>query len=217
MSNYKEKRKTIADSAKEAAVIIFSIVVAFSLDAWWEDVQVERDVIEVLRAVESEMDENFAALDASIEHHELIAKSIMDLREFGVMPDFTLEVYRSAVIEVEMFDASTGAVDTLSATGLLSEIKDPGLRLLLGSYAANLQDLNEQEIRAAEFRDAARRHLAGLGMRIWDVRDRDNIVNDVELLNLLTMRAVEEGNAIAAAQKLRNHIRKILARLEETI
>ena len=217
MSNYKEKRKTIADSAKEAAVIIFSIVVAFSLDAWWEDVQVERDVIEVLRAVESEMDENFAALDASIEHHELIAKSIMDLREFGAMPDFTLEVYRSAVIEVEMFDPSTGAVDTLSATGLLSEIKDPELRLLLGSYAANLQDLNEQETRAAEFRDAARRHLAGLGMRIWDVRDRDNVVNDVELLNLLTMRAVEEGNAVAAAQKLRDHIRKILARLEETI
>jgi hypothetical protein len=208
--------KSIVSSAKEAAVIIFSILVAFSLDAWWEGVQVERDVDDILQAVESEMAENFSTLDSTISHHEAISKSILDLREIGGIVDVTREVFRTAVIEVEVFDASTGALDTLSATGLLGEIKDAELRLLLGSYGALLQDLNEQETRAVEFRDAARRQIASLGVRIWDVRDRESPLENVEMLNLLTMRAVEEGNSVISARALQDHIRDILSRLEKT-
>jgi hypothetical protein len=80
-----------------------------------------------------------------------------------------------------------------------------------------LQDLNEQEVRAAELRDAVRRRVASIGFRMWETKDQQQAREDIETLNLLAMRAVEEINAIASARTLEEHIRKILDRLDESL
>jgi hypothetical protein len=215
MTDGSAARKSIAGSAKEAIVIIFSILVAFSLDAWWEDVQVDRDVEEILRAVQSEMSGNLENLDASIQHHSDIQLAIGNMLEESMSGDFTPGVVTTAVVDVEIFEPNSGAMDTLITAGLLGDVDDSELRLLLGSYAAVLQDLNEQEVRSAELRDAVRRRIASIGIRIWIPADQSEAREDNEALNLLAMRSVEENNSIASAQALQEHIRKILTRLEE--
>lgn len=217
MSNGTTTKKSFASSAKEAAVITFSILIAFSLDAWWEGVQVERDVQDILQAIEIELEGNLASLGTSSERHLAISDAISALLKDRASDGFEMEAFSGAVIELEVFEPVTGAVDTLVATGLLSEVGDADLRLLLGSYAALLQDLNEQETRAVEFRDAARRRIASLGIRIWDVEARGNATSDIEMLNLLLMRQVEENNAIASASALDAHIRKILIPLKDSL
>lgn len=217
MTNGEMQRGSFVNSAKEAAVIIFSILVAFSLDAWWEDAKIDRDVDEILRAVELEMSGNLESLGKTMNHHAAIAAATVTMREEALNGVFTPGTVNAAVVEVEIFEPNSGAMDTLIAAGLLGEVDDSELRLQLGSYAALLQDLNEQEVRAAELRNAARRRVASLGYRIWDPTDQSKVRDDIETLNLLAMRSVEENNSIESAQTLQEHIRKILLRLGEIL
>jgi hypothetical protein len=217
MTDGSATRKTLVSSAKEAAVIIFSILVAFSLDAWWDDVKTDREIGEILQAVESEMAGNIENLGASIQHHYDIQMAIEEMLKESVSGEFTSGIVTMAVVQVEIYEPNRGAMDTLITAGLLGEVDDSELRLLLGSYAALLQDLNEQEVRAAELRDAVRRRVASIGFRIWETKDQQQAREDIETLNLLAMRAVEEINAIASARTLEEHIRKILDRLDESL
>jgi len=216
MSNKNAMRGSFVNSAKEAAIIIFSILVAFSLDAWWESEKIDRDVQAILQVVSSEMIGNLESLDASIEHHRKISESITAMRRNVDVDSYTPEIFGTAVIDVEVYEPSSGAMDTLVSAGLLGEVDDTDLQLLLGTHTALLQDLHEKETRAVEFRDAARRRIASLGVRLWNAGDRAGVSKDITLNNLLLMRESEENAAISAAQTLQENIRKIITRLEET-
>ena len=194
----------------EAAAIVASILLAFAIDAWWNELQSDRAVGEVLKAVRSEMQFNLEALEISIIHHEEIVAAIETAQNNGTTDGLT----EKAVIDVEVFEPSTGALDTLVATGLISDIDDTDLRISLGAFARLAQDLNERESRAVEFRDAARRRIAEIGDPIWNQVDSGRIQSDVHMLNLLTMRQAEESEAIESARRLKNHISNILNQLD---
>ncbi len=108
-------------------------------------------------------------------------------------------------------------MDSLVATGLISDIDDTDLRISLGAFARLAQDLNERESRAVEFRDAARRRIAEIGDPIWNRTDSPRIQSDVHMLNLLTMRQAEESEAIESARRLKNHISNTLSQLESSL
>ena len=197
----------------EAAAIVASILLAFAIDAWWNELQSDRAVGEVLKAVRSEMQFNVEALGISIVHHEEIVAAIGTAQNNGTADGLP----RKAVINVEVFEPSTGALDTLVATGLISDIDNTDLRISLGAFARLAQDLNERESRAVEFRDAARRRIAEIGDPIWNQVDSERIPSDVHMLNLLTMRQAEEIEAIESARRLKNHISNILNQLDSSL
>ena len=197
----------------EAAAIVASILLAVAIDAWWNELQSDRAVGEVLKAVRSEMQFNIEALGISIVHHEEIVAAISTAQNNGTVAGLP----RKAVINVEVFEPSTGALDTLVATGLISDIDNTDLRISLGAFARLAQDLNERESRAVEFRDAARRRIAEIGDPIWNQADSGRISSDVHMLNLLTMRQAEENEAIESARRLKNHISNILNQLDSSL
>jgi hypothetical protein len=197
----------------EAAAIVASILLAFAIDAWWNELQSDRAVGAVLKAVRSEMQFNVEALGISIVHHEEIVAAIGTAQNNRTVPGLP----RKAVINVEVFEPSTGALDTLVATGLISDIDNIDLRISLGAFARLAQDLNERESRAVEFRDAARRRIAEIGDPIWNQADSERISSDVHMLNLLTMRQAEENEAIESARRLKNHISNILNQLDSSL
>jgi len=194
----------------EAAAIIASILVAFAIDAWWDSLQVDRKTREILEAVRLEMESNLATLQDSIAHHVDISEAI-DIAQDQMS---TVGVQNKALIDVEVFEPSTGALDTLIATGMLGELDDPALQISLGAFTGFARDLSERESRAVEFRDAARRRIAAIGEPIWSRVDSDRIQADVHHLNLLTMREVEEDAAIESARRLEDHLIKLLRQLE---
>ena len=194
----------------EAAAIVASILLAFAIDAWWNKLQSDRAVGEVLKVIRSEMQFNVDALAKSIIHHQEIVAAIETAQSNGTADGLT----EKAVINVEVFEPSTGALDTLVATGLISDIDDTDLRISLGAFARLAQDLNERESRAVEFRDAARRRIAEIGDPIWNQVDSGRIQSDVHMLNLLTMRQAEENEAIESARRLKNHVANTLNQLD---
>lgn len=196
----------------EAVAIIASILFAFGIDAWWDGVRADRETREILKAVQLEMDSNLAALRDSISHHLEIVAAI-DTAQDQMSSD---GVQFTAVIDVEVFEPNTGALDTLIAAGMLGEFKDPALQISLGAFSGFAKDLAERELRAVEFRDAARRRIAAIGEPIWDAADPGRVRSDVHMLNLLTMRQAEEAAAIESAQRLERHLLELLSQLQST-
>jgi len=196
--------------AVETSAIVASILFAFAVDAWWDDFQTDAKTQEILDAVRLEMESNLSNLRDSIAHHEEIVAAIRKAQRQGS----TMGLQPVAVIDVEVFEPNTGALDTLIATGMLGEIDDPELQISLGAFTSLATDLRERESRAVEFRDAARRRIASIGEPIWDNEDPESIQADVQMLNLLVMRASEETDAIASGKKLEAHLAGLLGQLE---
>ena len=195
--------------AVEASAIVASILSAFAVDAWWENVQADSKTEEILDAVRVEMVSNLSKLQESIAHHVEIVQAI----RIAQSQKSTLGVQPTAVIDVEVFEPNTGALDTLIAAGMLGEINDPELQILLGAFTGHAADLRERESRAVEFRDAARRRIAAIGERIWEIEDPDLVQTDVHMLNLLVMRAAEESDAITSGRRLEEHLVRLINQL----
>ena len=58
MSNELFSRRNIAELALEGAVVVISILIAFALDAWWNDRQLQQETAEDLAIVQFELSEN---------------------------------------------------------------------------------------------------------------------------------------------------------------
>lgn len=194
----------------EAAAIVASILLAFAIDAWWDDTQTDLATQEILDAVRLEMESNLSSLQGSISHHELIVEAIRQAQD----QKSAVGVLSVAVIDVEVFEPNTGAIDTLIATGMLGEIDDPELQILLGAFSSFATDLRERESRAVEFRDAARRRVAAIGDPIWEADGRNRVLGDVHVLNLLVMRSEEETDAIESGRRLEQHLTRLLSVLD---
>ena len=91
----------------EGAAIVASILLAFSIDAWWDNVQADINTKEILSAVRLEMESNLLSLQDSIENHTGIVEAVGVAQDQGSIDG----VLRSAVIDVEVFEPSTGALE----------------------------------------------------------------------------------------------------------
>jgi hypothetical protein len=197
----------------EASAIVASILLAFGIQAWWDGVQADLETQDILEAVRLDMESNLSNLRYSIAHHEEIVEAVRVAQD----QKSTVGVQETAVIDVEVFEPNTGALDTLIATGMLGDVDDPSLQISLGAFTGLATDLRERESRAVEFRDAARRRIAAIGEPIWNMADPVRVQSDVQMLNLLTMRQAEEIAAIESARRLENHLVKLLGQLDSML
>lgn len=196
----------------EGAVIVSSILLAFAIDAWWDQAKVNRDVVEILRLIEAEATSNLINLRESISHHEEIISAIDAAQE----ENSSAKQHFSAVVDVEVFEPSSDALETLVSTGLLAEVDDIELRIALSAFKGLVEDLEERESAALRFRDAARRRIAALGEVIYEDKPIDSLIYiDIEFLNLLTMRKTEESYAVSSGKRLEAHLQAIVDRLDE--
>jgi hypothetical protein len=196
----------------EGAAIIASILLAFAIDAWWDSVKAQSDTQEILNAVQLEMESNLAGLRESIDHHVEIVEAIRAAQNQASIKG----LISSSVLDVEVFEPSTGALDTLVTAGMLGNISDPDLQISLGGFSGLVGDLNLRELRALEFRDAARRRIAEIGVPLFSGRGEgsETVQTDVLMLNLLTMRLSEEDAAIRSARTLETYLTELLLKLD---
>jgi hypothetical protein len=200
----------------EGAVIVGSILLAFAIDAWWDEHKRDKDVLEVLRLVELETIANLANLKTSIAHHEDIVSAIGAAHDKQSIESNA----GAAVIDVEVFEPISDALKTLVSTGMLSAIGDVDLRIALSAFDSMAKDLAEKELAALRFREAARRRIASLGQPIYatgGIPKSSPVYTDIEILNLLAMRATEEYQSIESGRRLETHLQNILVQLDALI
>jgi hypothetical protein len=140
----------------EGVVIVASILLAFGIDAWWADVQDQKEAELILRALGTEFRENLAELRAVHDVHVRYAQELGGL--VGLMasqPDGSiLQVADSELrplISFRTADPATGTLSTLLASGRIDLIRNEELQQALAGWPAVVEDVAEDERLVRDF------------------------------------------------------------------
>ena len=120
----------------ESVVIVVSILIAFVIQAWWEESQEDEEATRILEAVLLEHQSNLQAIATYDELMKPIIQAYLDLSSLANSDqDFDPEridglISKTIVTRSPLM--SWGALESLVAGGRLSIIDDPSLRQDLG-------------------------------------------------------------------------------------
>jgi Family of unknown function (DUF6090) len=143
-----ERWKAALRPLGEIAVVTVGILIAFALEAWWDNRATAAQEQVHLRALASDLAQNVSTLEALIANEEDLMASCGELlrRLRGEAPaskaktgDLLSEVFSSLRYEPVM-----GAYEALVNSGGLTLIRDEALRAALAAYAAELRGRYEE-------------------------------------------------------------------------
>jgi hypothetical protein len=139
----------------EAAAIVASILLAFSIDAWWGEVQQRRHLQTVLIGLEAMYAENVTLLDENIEllasYRELLKQFIetkpSDTEQIPV--ELTFDTLESIWRPVTPPNNNSLLVTTLASENM-TLLEDPALQYAIGRWRAQVDILNERTVQLVE-------------------------------------------------------------------
>ncbi len=140
----------------EGAVIVASILLAFSIDAWWAGMQDRAEERLVLQALQTEFDDNLSGLRGVHEVHERYEAELSDLvgRMVNAGDGNTFAVADSLLRPLVSFrtaDPAMGTLNTLLASGRIDLIRSQDLQKALAGWPAALEDAAEDETLVRDF------------------------------------------------------------------
>ncbi len=148
--------------AVEGVAIVASILLAFAIDAWWDERQERIEEKEVLESLYIEFVANQDETASVILSHELAVQSVatlMELRQDEILSLSAEEVeqHMRFFANPRTFDAVRGSVDALTSAGKLGILRDRELREALTTFVNILDDAVED-----------RNYLAQTSMTVWN-------------------------------------------------
>lgn len=134
--------------AIEGVVIVVSILLAFAIDAMWEERQLRLEEEDALIALRADFTANLEQIDSIIEAHLLFrerVESMMRLspEEVRALPQKKISEYMLALANPWTFNAITGTTDALLSSGKLGILRDQELRESLITFRGMLSDMAE--------------------------------------------------------------------------
>ena len=134
----------------EGIAIVVSILLAFSIEAWWDDHQDRAEEQGILLGLKSEFEQNLGLIEIEIAYRSAVIDSILKL--------FDASVARTP-LQPEVFDEllgnltwwqniaySRGAIDGLLLSGGLSLIQNEELRRVLASMPSRYDSTTRSEL-----------------------------------------------------------------------
>jgi hypothetical protein len=158
--------------AIEIAIVTVGILVAFSLNSWWEGRQQRALEIVHLKALHQEFAENRQRLRDKEEFEKRLNERLLAL--IGLMranpPPTHLELMRAfaLIFTSQQFEPITAAYDTMISTGGLSVIGDAELRRSIVEVATLLKSRHEDEFADNAHRALTEAAVGKLGVLQWD-------------------------------------------------
>ena len=138
----------------EAVAIVASILLAFGIQAWWDDradqqlrVTAVSDLLSDFEANQLQLSVWLEGTERIVAAHEHLLDALSQAGESGSveLPDSLLV----AAVGVPTYQPIRATVDALFATGRLSLIRDPELQRLIALWLQALEDTAEDELFAA--------------------------------------------------------------------
>ena len=219
----------------EAGAIVVSILLAFALDAMWEERQLREWEVAQLQALRDELQENHTALNEVILTHDLNAEKMaammlqLEAIRSGEEVTFSANIL-AALVDWRTSDVAVGSIDALLASGRLGDIRNPELRKRLALWSSKVLDAQEDEIVAREFAEQiVASRLAGQGVLAAAYGERSmpgdpsrgresdrqiTVAVTPEMLDMATARLVHSKMASYSISDLKNHIQEILDLLD---
>ncbi len=145
----------------EGSVIVVSILMAFGIDAAWDEYKERQEEQEVLAALKFEYQSNLESIREVIAFHERSRANIDDMvvrneAQVRALDRRVLSEFILGLCNPWSFDAILGTTDALISSGKLEILEDPKLRIALTTFINQVQDAVED----AEF-------MGGDAQRVW--------------------------------------------------
>jgi len=153
----------------EGVVIVVSILLAFGIDAWWEEQQDQAEEQRILSALLDEFIENNDILATTGEGHRREVRAMEDLlaaAESDELPaTATLDTIFAKTLYVKHYNPRTGALSSTISSGRINLVRNSELRNRLAGWDAVISDLvlDEQTRRDFVFHEFLPA-LAGFGI-----------------------------------------------------
>ena len=156
MTNELFSRRSVAKLALEGAVVVASILIAFALDAWWNDRQLQQETAEDLAIVQYELAENIRLVHVTMDiMNQVVAANNSLIAQLMTQPDSAMVEIEDTTIFWGLFsnptlDPSLGGTDAWIAAGRLGGLGSPVLRQRLASVRGKVEDVVEEQRIARE-------------------------------------------------------------------
>lgn len=134
----------------EAVAIVGSILLAFAIDAWWDEVQERQSEDELIQGLLEEYQGHRKSLDIGKEFHLQILRAVASLINASHQG-----VYKSGEFEVDgaifilgippTTDLGSGVRDALVSSGQLELLSDKQLRYQLAEWESLMDELRDDE------------------------------------------------------------------------
>lgn len=153
----------------EGSAIIASILLAFAIDAWWQDRQQHESDIAHLEGVVGELESHMALLAEAMEAHQTTIDLGYELFSLLASEQSAIEKGRTTEVIDSLFNfyrinAPFGSLQTAMSSGAIARMIDVNLSSDIASWPTTIEDLLEEEANASEI--IILQHYAMLGRKI---------------------------------------------------
>lgn len=133
---------------REAAAVLAAILIAFALDAWWDERVEQRDMLEALDAVATELQRNVEEIRSSREYNtgrgQLVAEAFELLdRDLAALPDEELLRFANLPNYV-LVTLELGAASAFIEGGYLAALDDRDLRANIAGIPRFQAEMDEE-------------------------------------------------------------------------
>jgi len=147
--------RTVRRTVGEVTVIVVSILLAFSLDAWWQARQLDAEAGDLMHALQVEFEDAESELErVRLRHDQVVAAAddvLFQLRGEGSASAAVSAATLASLLLTPTTDPPRGTLDALLASGDLGLIRDEELRGRIADWPAALSDYQEEEQAARSF------------------------------------------------------------------
>jgi hypothetical protein len=212
----------------EIAIVTIGILIAFALEAWWDNRATAREEQVHLRALAADLEQNVSGLKRLISSEEAIMASTEELlrRARGEAPrsDATLGELVSSVFNYGRYEPVMGAYEALVNSGGLALIQDENLRAAIAAYAADIRGRYEESWSdehyfafSREFAGPITLLAAGGAAENADDPVFDELLRNRRFQEHLAMRHFSERDMTNKYRRLLKQADDVLARLRAQI
>ena len=137
----KSRSKPAVRAAKEFALILISILVAFALDAWWDNSVLERQTNNELESVKVELTQTVQELEELDTGLQSMRQAVVTLLH-NIAPDAeplsldSLATLMDLSFRMNTVEVQFGSVQSLLSSGAFASIREPELKIALAAYPA---------------------------------------------------------------------------------
>jgi len=226
----------LVGSVREVFLIVVGILIAFFLDAWWDDPQEQNRLHEALAAVRKDFLATQVELTTVLEANERYVREVSRLIRLEA-DDVTSLDDADAVLLAQLlptggltFDPVLGSVEALISGGQLHRIENVELGSAIAAWPARLDEIGEDQEILIDTYMAQQERSVTLGIYVLqflgetrepgEAHSRDQLrlaVADVEMKNRLAAHrfaVVELGRELGAVQA---QLDQILALLDQAL
>jgi len=140
----------LPDVLREAVAVLAAILIAFGLDAWWNESVERREMLRALDAVVIELDENIALADSILEVNAAGLRGVDRLADLA--PGEALELPMEELarlsrwLDMELLNPRVGAITAFIDGGFLAIVEDVGLRTTVAGIPSILDEVSEESV-----------------------------------------------------------------------